>query len=112
MLGNTGVDTLSGGEGNDILEGEGGDDILNGGFGADTFVYATILGTGIDVIEDFFYEEGDRIQVFAEGFDIDTDEIDRFRFNPSSREVTFDGEPFAIIANETDFIPIEDIDIV
>lgn len=112
LLGGTGIDTLSGGDGNDILEGEQGDDILNGGFGADTFVFSTILGTGVDTIEDFFFNEGDKIEVLAEGFDIDTDEIDRFAFNSSSREVSFDGETFAIIANDVDFIPAEDIDIV
>ncbi|MEM7760017.1 MAG: calcium-binding protein, partial [Cyanobacteria bacterium P01_A01_bin.40] len=112
LLGGEGVDTLSGNNGNDILEGEQGDDILNGGRGADTFLFSTILGTGIDTIEDFFFDEGDRIEVLAEGFQIDTDEIDRFDFDPGSGEVSFDGEAFAIIANDVDFIPSEDIDIV
>jgi len=112
LLGGEGIDTLSGNNGDDILEGEEGDDILNGGAGADTFLFSTILGTGIDIIEDFFFDEGDRIEVLAEGFDIDTDEIDRFEFSSSSGEVSFDGETFAIIANDVDFIPSEDIDIV
>lgn len=112
LLGGSGQDTLTGGEDDDILEGEAGDDILNGGLGADTFVFSTILGTGLDTIEDFFYQEGDKIEVVAEGFDIDTDEIERFTYDPGSREVSFDEEPFAVIGGSGDFVVAEDINIV
>jgi Ca2+-binding RTX toxin-like protein len=112
LLGRSGQDTLTGGEDDDILEGEAGDDILQGGFGADTFVFSTILGTGLDTIEDFFYQEGDKIQVAAEGFDIDTDEIYRFGYDPSSGEVFFDDETFAVIGSNSGFSVTQDIDIV
>ena len=112
LLGSSGRDTLSGSDGDDILEGEAGDDILNGGAGADTFVFASIVNTGVDIIEDFFFDEGDKIEVVAEGFEIGTSEINRFTFNPGSRELAFDGEVFAAFADDVDFNAFEDIDIV
>lgn len=70
------------------------------------------MGTGVDIIEDFFFDDGDRIEVIAEGFDIGFSEINRFNFDPSSRQLSFDNETFAIIEGNEDFIVTEDIDIV
>jgi serralysin len=72
-----GNDTILGGEGEDTLSGGGGDDYLNGGLdrddmtgltGADMFVWGSTGDTGLsretaDLIIDFHYAEGDRIDL-------------------------------------------------
>jgi len=50
-----------------VLQGNGGNDLLNGGAGADTFVFVTALGNGIDTVADFNAldggaAEGDRFE--------------------------------------------------
>jgi Ca2+-binding RTX toxin-like protein len=111
LLGFTGDDLIFGDEDDDILEGESGDDTLYGGEGDDIFVFSTILGTGIDTIRDFTINE-DKIRVAAEGFDIDTDEFDRFFYESGTGELSFDGEVFAELEEGLDFRPTLDIDIV
>jgi len=70
LIGNAGKDTLTGGAGNDFLEGGDGNDSLTGGIGNDTligglgadkFVF-TNPTEGIDIIKDFSFAEGDKIQ--------------------------------------------------
>jgi Ca2+-binding RTX toxin-like protein len=84
LTGGTGSDTLIGGSGNDSLNGYGGTtgeyDILSGDYsssqpgvkdssdGADTFILgdaskAYYLGSGYATITDFYWSEGDKIQV-------------------------------------------------
>ena len=63
----SGNDTLNGGTGNDTLVGGIGNDTLTGGANADTFVFNYPL-EGIDVINDFKYFEGDKIQISQIGF--------------------------------------------
>jgi VCBS repeat-containing protein len=88
LFGGAGNDTLNGGAGNDRLFGGTGADRLTGGAGADTFVmtasnsidptassdgnWNTInsassitFGNGVDVITDFNFSDGDRIQAKA-----------------------------------------------
>jgi Ca2+-binding RTX toxin-like protein len=69
LQGNSGIDVISGGAGNDIIYGGAGGDTLSGGAGADTFVYSyqgdSNAATGIDTIQDFHPEEGDRINIGA-----------------------------------------------
>lgn len=65
-----GRDTLLGGAGNDILDGGKGRDLLIGGTGADVFRFAEgdMPGKGShdsDVIRDFSFAEGDRIDLSA-----------------------------------------------
>ncbi|MBW4420641.1 MAG: alkaline phosphatase [Myxacorys californica WJT36-NPBG1] len=55
----SGDDLIRGGAGNDLLFGSVGADILVGGMGADLFVLAENSGT--DTIQDFNFEDGDRI---------------------------------------------------
>jgi beta-glucanase (GH16 family) len=62
LFGGIGADTLIGGRGNDRLIGGPGDDRLTGGTGADTFVFGR-FGAGHDVITDFSFAEGDRIDL-------------------------------------------------
>jgi Ca2+-binding RTX toxin-like protein len=49
LNGNTGNDTITGGDGDDVLDGGLGNDVLTGGLGDDTFVF----GRGADTITDF-----------------------------------------------------------
>jgi Ca2+-binding RTX toxin-like protein len=92
LVGTTGVNTLSGGNGNDILVGLAGGDTLNGDAGADlllggadadtlaggtgtdmlsgragadTFVFADSGAANVDVVLDYSYMEGDRIDLTA-----------------------------------------------
>ncbi|WP_049750329.1 calcium-binding protein [Synechococcus sp. CC9311] len=59
MYAGEGRDILSGGNGNDVLDGGQGNDVLTGGSGADTFVFSG----GMDVVKDFNWFEGDRINL-------------------------------------------------
>ncbi|QQS12613.1 MAG: S8 family serine peptidase [Rhodospirillales bacterium] len=70
IQGNDAVNTLSGAAGNDTLQGFGGADrlvggtgrdVLSGGTGADIFAYSA--GDGNDVIVDFNFGDGDRIDL-------------------------------------------------
>jgi Ca2+-binding RTX toxin-like protein len=81
LQGNAGNDTISGGDGNDQLAGGQNNDVLNGGAGADTLtgdlgndtltggsgadVFFASNTTGQDVIQDFNYAEGDRMQIMS-----------------------------------------------
>lgn len=59
LFGRDGNDYLNGGAHSDRLNGGTGNDILRGGTHADTFVFTD----GHDVIEDFNFKHGDRIEV-------------------------------------------------
>ncbi|MFO1068838.1 MAG: calcium-binding protein [Geminicoccaceae bacterium] len=79
LYGNAGDDSLVGGNGNDSVLGSSGDDRLAGGLGldrfagnsgADRFVFATTAESGPgagsrDIIEDFFHDELDRLDLSA-----------------------------------------------
>jgi Ca2+-binding RTX toxin-like protein len=59
LRGGQGDDLITGGVGADWLSGDLGNNTLHGGAGADTFHAAA----GHDVVDDFSYAEGDRVQV-------------------------------------------------
>ena len=59
LYGGAGRDFLDGQDGNDILTGGQGNDVLTGGVGADNFVFSE----GKDVVNDFNFFEGDRIDL-------------------------------------------------
>lgn len=68
LNGGAGSDYLVGGDGSDALVGGAGLDRLFGGSGADRFVFtlisdSTVAATGRDVIYDFSYAQGDRIDL-------------------------------------------------
>lgn len=72
LTGGSASDTLVGGAGNDTLVGGIGGDVLTGGTGADMFTYTTQAATistvsNFDVITDFSYTEGDRLDVTTTG---------------------------------------------
>ena len=61
IRGGQGSDLVQGGAGDDWLSGDRGDDVVTGGAGAD--VFHTFGDNGTDVVTDFNYAEGDRVQV-------------------------------------------------
>ncbi|WP_334165023.1 calcium-binding protein [Phenylobacterium sp.] len=61
VRGGQGDDVLAGGEGNDWLSGDRGDDNLTGGAGAD--IFHSFVDAGIDLVTDFNFAEGDRVQL-------------------------------------------------
>lgn len=63
-------DFLSGHNGADTLVGGTGDDTLTGGAHADRFYFNApdAASVGLDIITDFTWQEGDKIQVSARGF--------------------------------------------
>lgn len=67
LQGEAGKDVLTGGEGNDRLVGGGGTDQLHGGSGGDAFRFVAVTDSAAggtrDVIWDFRYAEGDRIDL-------------------------------------------------
>jgi Ca2+-binding RTX toxin-like protein len=75
-----GNDTLDGGAGSDKINGGGGDDNLTGGIGSDLFLFespTTVTGaygtsltitSGNDVVTDFKYSEGDRLEIYDQTF--------------------------------------------
>ena len=67
-------DLIKGFAGNDTLDGAGGFDTAVGGTGADTFkVYAidyNFSGFGYVTITDFFWNEGDTLNIYSSGTSI------------------------------------------
>ncbi len=61
LYGGQGADVLRGDEDNDWLSGDLGNDVLYGGAGADRFLFRA--GSGVDVVGDFNYAAGDRVQL-------------------------------------------------
>lgn len=75
LLGSDGNDSLNGGYGDDVLNGGLGRDSLVGGFGADIFTFASTADSGVtnalrDIIKDFDFSQGDKIDLSA--IDADT----------------------------------------
>jgi Ca2+-binding RTX toxin-like protein len=62
VFGGQGDDRLFGDNGNDTLSGDLGNDTLTGGAGGDRFVMGAVT-PGFDVVTDFTFSEGDRIQL-------------------------------------------------
>jgi Ca2+-binding RTX toxin-like protein len=64
VFGGQDADRLFGGQGNDTINGNLGNDTLSGNLGADRFVFG--LGSGSDVVMNFNFAEGDRLDVQAQ----------------------------------------------
>ncbi|WP_422665623.1 hypothetical protein ACOWPH_23010 [Anabaena sp. PCC 7938] len=90
------ADKLRGSTGDDTLVGGFGNDILTGGSGADKFVFNSIL-EGLDIIKDFSWIEGDKIQISQVGFGI-TD-LNSFSYNNATGGLLFQGNQFATLEN-------------
>lgn len=61
VRGGQGNDVISGGSGNDYMSGDRGNDTIAGGSGAD--IFHTFSEAELDVVTDFIYGEGDRVQL-------------------------------------------------
>ncbi len=123
LQGGRGDDLLKGGSGNDTLDGGGftydelfnvtgvivgdGTDTLTGGSGNDTFVFNT-PDTGIDIIEDFTVLV-DTIQINKDNFGA-TDPSE-FSFDPTNGALSFGGEQFATLENNSDLQNLQDFDV-
>ena len=94
--GGAGNDTLIGGAGNDTLIGGAGNDTLTGGAGADKFRF-NFLSEKVDTIQDFFWPEGDKIEVSASGFGATS--LSQISYNAGTGSLSFLGTEFAKIAN-------------
>jgi Ca2+-binding RTX toxin-like protein len=77
------------GDGNDIIDGSSGistliggagNDTLTGGSSSDKFAFS-FPSEGVDRIADFNYLEGDKIQIYINGFGIGENQYDRFTFS-------------------------------
>lgn len=100
LLGYNGNDTLYGDDGNDNLYGEAGNDKLYGGYGqdtlsggagADSFVF-NYQDESIDVITDFQWTEGDKIQIGQYSFGASS--LSQFSYDSSSGALFFDASLF------------------
>ena len=96
LNGGAGNDSLDGGAGNDTLIGGDGNDILIGGAGADKFRF-NFLSEKVDTIQDFFWPEGDKIEVSASGFGATS--LSQISYNAGTGSLSFLGTEFAILAN-------------
>ena len=67
LTGDATNNNLVGGSGNDTFLGLGGNDTLTGGLGADKFRFNS-PSEGMDTITDFSKAQGDKIELFAPGF--------------------------------------------
>lgn len=68
LRGGRGDDMVSGGDGDDHIWGDLGDDVLEGGDGADVFYFA--LNSGHDVILNFNYAQGDRLDFQGQDYSV------------------------------------------
>jgi serralysin len=64
IYGGQGNDNIFGDNGNNFISGDLGNDTITGGPGANTF-YVSSSSTGQDIITDFSYAQGDRVELAA-----------------------------------------------
>jgi Ca2+-binding RTX toxin-like protein len=108
--GGAGNDTLIGGDGNDTLIGGAGNDTLTGGTGADKFRF-NFLSEKVDTIQDFFWPQGDKIEVSASGFGATS--LSQISYNAGTGSLSFLGTQFATIANlPADFVVSLDVVLI
>jgi len=94
--GGLGNDSINGGDGVDTLIGGAGNDTLTGGAGADKFRF-NFLSEKVDTIQDFFWPQGDKIEVSASGFGATS--LSQISYNAGTGSLSFLGTEFAKIAN-------------
>ncbi|BAB73360.1 alr1403 [Nostoc sp. PCC 7120 = FACHB-418] len=110
VFGGNGNDTITGGTGNDTLVGGLGADTLTGGLGADKFVFNS-LSEGIDVIKDFSWQQGDKIQILGSSFGATS--TSQFSFDQNTGGLFFNAQQFATLENKpAGFLTNADIQIV
>lgn len=121
IFGTDADEVLNGIGGNDRLYGGGGADELNGESGADTFVFTKVSDSyynsaakagNVDLITDFKYAEGDRIDVSALGFtglgngynhtlQLSVDDYGKYTY--LSRDLTATGDQFKFSVLDRDY---------
>ncbi|VEP18474.1 hypothetical protein H1P_80029 [Hyella patelloides LEGE 07179] len=100
LVGNNQDNFIQGFAGNDDIKGGRGADTIRGGRGADTFTFES-LEDGVDIIKDYSFSEGDRIQVSNSGFGTGSGE--QFSYDASSGDLFFGDEKFAVLENKPSF---------
>ncbi|MEM8718348.1 MAG: matrixin family metalloprotease [Cyanobacteria bacterium P01_G01_bin.39] len=90
------VENVVGSQGDDRITVNGDDNTISGGGGADTFVFGSLDGS-VDVITDYSFAEGDRIEVVSSGFGVG--EID---YDVNSGGLFYQEQQFAILENAPD----------
>jgi Ca2+-binding RTX toxin-like protein len=100
IFGDSQNNLLSGGLGNDTLNGGLGNDLLTGGDGADRFVFNS-RNQGIDIITDFNFGQGDRIQVSKGGFGASS--LTQFTYDIITNGLFFQGNQFATVQSPINF---------
>ncbi|MGM3305795.1 calcium-binding protein [Anabaena sp. WFMT] len=95
--GGAGNDIFYGDAGNDTLIGGTGNDTLYGGVGADSFVFNSSL-EGLDVIKDFSWAQGDKIQISTVGFGVTN--LNSFSYNDVTGGLFFQGTQLATLENK------------
>ncbi|MEH2023149.1 M10 family metallopeptidase C-terminal domain-containing protein, partial [Nostoc sp.] len=97
LIGTVGNDTIVGSSANNVLNGGAGNDVLYGGAGADKFVFNSKY-EGIDIIKDFQWTEGDKIQISKSAFGASSN--NQFSYNSTNGNLFFLGYQFATIENK------------
>ncbi|MBN3890622.1 MAG: calcium-binding protein [Nostoc sp. JL31] len=97
IVGSSANNVLNGGAGSDTLVGGYGADVLTGGAGADKFVFNSKF-EGIDIIKDFQWREGDKIQISKSAFGASSN--NQFSYNSTNGNLFFAGYQFATIENK------------
>ena len=109
--GTSAYDIINGLGGNDHIEGKAGNDIINGGDasdelwggeGSDVFLYDSFSYSGIDTIQDFNAQQGDKILVNKFAF---TGSIDKtkFSYNTTTNTLSFNGKNLAVLNANSGF---------
>ncbi|MEW6493242.1 MAG: M10 family metallopeptidase [Cyanobacteriota bacterium] len=125
LLGGTGTDTLVGGSGNDSINSYGGItgeyDILTGDSsssladvqdtsdGADTFILgdafgAYYLGTGYAIITDFYWDEGDKFQVYGSESIYSLGVENLFGTSAADTLIYYQSDLIAVVQDTTDVV--------
>ncbi|MBD2666911.1 calcium-binding protein, partial [Richelia sinica FACHB-800] len=108
--GNNKNNVITGNSGNNILYGGNGHDTLTGGLGADKFVFHNIW-EGVDIIKDFQWNQGDKIQIDQIGFGATS--LNQFSYNNLNGDLFFLGTKFVTLENKpVDFLVTSDIQFV
>ncbi|MFN6454846.1 MAG: calcium-binding protein [Nostoc sp. EfeVER01] len=97
VIGSAANNTIITGAGNDYIKGGSGQDVLYGGAGADTFVFDSFY-EGVDIIKDFEWKEGDKIQISKYGFGATSNS--QFSYDYNNGNLSYNGSLFATIENK------------
>ncbi len=117
LVGLDGNDTLNGANTPNLFGGNGGIDTLVGGAGADTFVASFkdytnwIGGGGYAIIEDFKYEEGDKIDLLSNFSDYNYGTGNWSGTEALDTAIYYGNDLVAVVTDATgsDFIPEFDV---